>query len=40
MAIHDEKTILIEVKSHADASDVYVFKRKAEFYEEATKKSS
>ncbi|MGC8912026.1 MAG: PD-(D/E)XK nuclease family protein [Nitrososphaeria archaeon] len=38
VAVHDEKIILIKVKSHVDASDVFEFKRKVEFYEEKTKK--
>lgn len=33
VAISDEKTLLVEIKSHARPSDVYAFKRKAEFYE-------
>jgi len=33
VAISDEKTILVEVKSHVRQSDVYTFKRKAELYE-------
>jgi len=33
VAISDEKTILVEVKSHVRPSDVYTFKRKAELYE-------
>ncbi len=36
VAIHDENIILIEVKSHVDASDVFEFKRKIELYEEKT----
>ncbi|RLE64046.1 MAG: hypothetical protein DRJ47_08565 [Thermoprotei archaeon] len=36
VAIHDDKIILIEVSSHIKASDVYEFKRKAEFYEKST----
>jgi len=38
VALHDEKTILIEVSSHVRASDVAAFKRKAEFYEKVTGK--
>ncbi|MEM2972496.1 MAG: DUF3782 domain-containing protein, partial [Candidatus Bathyarchaeia archaeon] len=37
-AIHNEKVILIEVKAHANASDIYAFKRKTELYEETTGK--
>jgi len=33
VAVHNGKVILIEVKSHVGRGDVYVFKRKAEFYE-------
>ncbi|MEM2622762.1 MAG: DUF3782 domain-containing protein [Candidatus Nezhaarchaeales archaeon] len=33
IAVHDEKIILIEIKSHVGRSDVSTFKRKAEFYE-------
>ncbi|MEM1625610.1 MAG: DUF3782 domain-containing protein [Candidatus Nezhaarchaeales archaeon] len=33
IAVHDEKIILIEIKSHVGQSDVSAFKRKAEFYE-------
>ena len=33
VAISDEKTMLVEVKSHVRQSDVYTFKRKAELYE-------
>ena len=33
VAISDEKTILVEVKSHVRPSDVYTFKREAELYE-------
>jgi len=36
VALHDEKTILVEVSSHVRASDVAAFKRKAEFYERVT----
>ncbi|MEM2424565.1 MAG: DUF3782 domain-containing protein [Candidatus Bathyarchaeia archaeon] len=32
VAIHDEKTVLIEIKSHVDREDVYSFRRKCEFY--------
>jgi len=38
IAIKDEKIILVEVASHAKASDVYAFKRKSNFYEKITKK--
>jgi len=38
VAIHDGKTILIEVSSHIRASDVFAFKRKAEAYERFTGK--
>jgi hypothetical protein len=33
VAIHDERLILMEVKSHVRASDIYIFRRVAEFYE-------
>jgi len=33
VAISDEKTILVEVKSHIRLSDVYTFKKKAELCE-------
>ncbi|MBS7640650.1 DUF3782 domain-containing protein [Candidatus Bathyarchaeota archaeon] len=33
IAVHDEKIILVEVKSHVGRPDVSTFKRKAEFYE-------
>ncbi|WP_440059478.1 PD-(D/E)XK nuclease family protein [Thermogladius sp. 4427co] len=36
VAISDEKIILVEIKSHASASDVSVFRRKSDFYEEST----
>jgi len=36
VAIRDGKTILVEVKSNVNASDVYTFKRKAELYERKT----
>ncbi len=39
VAVKDGKTILVEVTSHARASDVFAFKRKAEFYEKITGKS-
>ncbi|RLG49300.1 MAG: hypothetical protein DRO00_10165 [Thermoproteota archaeon] len=39
MAIKDGKIILVEIISHARASDIYTFKRKAEFYEKVTGKS-
>jgi hypothetical protein len=32
VAVHDEKVILIEVKSHVDGEDVYSFRRRCEFY--------
>jgi len=32
VAVHDDKVILIEVKSHIRRGDVYEFKRKSEFY--------
>ncbi|MEM3072061.1 MAG: DUF3782 domain-containing protein, partial [Candidatus Bathyarchaeia archaeon] len=38
VAVHDEKTILIEVSSHLKPSDVTTFKRKAEAYERITGK--
>ena len=38
-AIKDGKVILVEITSHARASDIYTFKRKAEFYEKVTGKS-
>ena len=38
-AIKDGKIILVEVTSHARASDIYTFKRKAEFYEKVTGRS-
>ena len=38
-AIKDGKIILVEVTSHARASDIYTFKRKAEFYEKITGRS-
>ncbi|MEM0219275.1 MAG: DUF3782 domain-containing protein [Thermoproteota archaeon] len=38
VAIHDEKIVLIEIKSHVDASNVFEFKRKVEFYEKITGK--
>jgi hypothetical protein len=34
VALHDEKIMLIEVKSNVNASDIFEFKRKAELYEE------
>ena len=37
VAVRDGKTILIEVSSHIRASDVLLFRRKAEFYEKITK---
>ncbi|MEM3891721.1 MAG: DUF3782 domain-containing protein [Nitrososphaerales archaeon] len=33
VAVHDTKTILVEVKSHVGKADVFIFKRRAEFYE-------
>ncbi|MEM1990205.1 MAG: DUF3782 domain-containing protein [Candidatus Bathyarchaeia archaeon] len=33
IAVHDEKIILVEVKSHVGRPDVSTFKRKADFYE-------
>ncbi|MEM2696172.1 MAG: DUF3782 domain-containing protein, partial [Thermoproteota archaeon] len=33
IAVHDEKIILVEIKSHVSRPDVSTFKRKAEFYE-------
>ncbi|MEM2153038.1 MAG: DUF3782 domain-containing protein [Candidatus Bathyarchaeia archaeon] len=33
IAVHDEKIILVEIKSHVGRPDVSTFKRKAEFYE-------
>ena len=36
LAVKDGRTILIEVSSHIRASDVLVFKRKADFYERTT----
>ena len=33
VSVHDEKVVLVEIKSHVGKADVYVFKRKAEFYE-------
>ncbi|MEM2290452.1 MAG: DUF3782 domain-containing protein [Candidatus Korarchaeum sp.] len=36
LVIRDGKTILMEVSSHVKASDVLLFKRKAEFYERVT----
>lgn len=33
IAVHNEKTILVEIKSHVGRPDVSTFKRKAEFYE-------
>lgn len=39
IAVHNEKIILIEVKSHLRSSDVYTFKRKAELYKEIEGKS-
>jgi len=36
IAVKDGKTILIEVSSHVKASDIPIFRRKAEFYEKIT----
>ncbi|KYH42210.1 MAG: hypothetical protein AYL33_003540 [Candidatus Bathyarchaeota archaeon B63] len=36
VAVRNEKIMLIEVKAHVDASDLYSFKRKAELYEMKT----
>ena len=33
LAMHDKKLILIEVSSHTKSSDIYILKRKAEFFE-------
>ncbi|MEM2673725.1 MAG: DUF3782 domain-containing protein [Candidatus Bathyarchaeia archaeon] len=33
VAVRDDKVILVEVKSHAGREDLYIFKRKSEFYE-------
>jgi hypothetical protein len=38
VAVKDKKVILIEVSSHIRASDIFLFKRKAKFYEEKTKR--
>ena len=38
VAIHNKKIVLVEVKSHIRASDVYIFKRKAELYMKLTGK--
>ncbi|MCD6465757.1 DUF3782 domain-containing protein [Candidatus Bathyarchaeota archaeon] len=35
VAVHKGRVILVEVKSHVGRGDVYIFKRKAEFYEMA-----
>ncbi|MEM3591394.1 MAG: DUF3782 domain-containing protein [Candidatus Bathyarchaeia archaeon] len=35
VAVHDDRIILIEVKSHVSRADAHAFKRKAEFYEKA-----
>ncbi len=37
-AVHDGDVILVEVKSHVGASDVSLFKRKADFFEKETGK--
>jgi hypothetical protein len=39
IAIHNEKTILIEIASHIRQSDVTIFKKKAEFYKKSTGKT-
>jgi hypothetical protein len=36
IAVKDGKTMLIEVSSHIKASDIPIFRRKAEFYEKIT----
>ena len=36
--MRDKNLILIEVSSHAKASDVFQFKRKAELYQEKTRR--
>jgi len=36
VAVKDGKTILIEISSHVKASDIPIFRRKAEFYEKVT----
>jgi len=36
VAVVDRKVILIEISSHVRASDIYIFKRKAELYREKT----
>jgi len=36
VAISDDKVLLIEITSHARASDVHVFKKKAELFTEKT----
>ncbi|MGC8998960.1 MAG: PD-(D/E)XK nuclease family protein [Candidatus Bathyarchaeia archaeon] len=38
VAVSDEKTILVEIKSQTTASDVYMLKRKAEFYQKIEKR--
>jgi len=38
VAVVNGKTILVEISSHVRASDVYIFKRKAELYREKTGK--
>ena len=38
VALSDEKTILVEIKSQTTAPDVYMLKRKAEFYEKSEKR--
>jgi hypothetical protein len=36
IAVRDGKTVLVEVKSHVNAADVYTFQRKAELYKRKT----
>ena len=38
VVLHDDKTILIEVMSHARSSDLYLLKRKSQLYEKKTGK--
>ena len=38
IAVHDDRVIVIEIKSFADAEDIYIFNKKTRFYEEATGK--
>ena len=35
VAMHDDRVILVEVKSHVGRADVYIFKRRAELYEKS-----